>query len=71
MGGVNPMKMCPESTLFYSVSVFGTGIYSWDLQKCQCSHEFLNLFVNSLKYLLYTGLPSVQYSTRHCECLVN
>lgn len=54
MGGVNPVKMCAESELVYLVSVFGAGTSSQDLQKCQCSHKFLILFVNSLIQQIFT-----------------
>ena len=56
MRTVNPMKMCAESRLVYTFIMFGTGTSISGLHKCQCSHEHLDLLVNTLKYLLDTGL---------------
>lgn len=59
MKTVNPMKMYPESRLVYMFIVFGTGTSILGLHKCQCSHGHLDLFVNTLKYFLDTGLPCI------------
>lgn len=57
MRTVNPMKMCPESRLVYVFIVFGTDTPISGFAQMPVAHMgIFDLFVNTLKYLLDTGL---------------